>query len=112
MNVEVNTNISTGYLTLIDAFAKANNLQLKFSEVCEGADHPKLKITYDENSETALQITFMSIRHLGFENMLCDYLNRCGIPSSLIPVGRAAIKRDMKKLDEEWEQRRKELGFR
>lgn len=112
MKVVVDTTISTGYLTLIDAFAKANNLELRFSEVIEGVPHPKLRITYDANSETAFQITFMSIRHLGFENMLCDYLIKCGVPAGMIPIGRAAVKRDMNKLDEEWEQRRRELGFR
>jgi hypothetical protein len=112
MAIIVNTNISTGYITLIDAFAKANNLKLKLSTIDENVGNPKLRITYEDNSDTAFQITFMSMRHLGFENMLCDYLIRCGVAAGLIPIGRAAVERDMKKLEQDWEERRKELGFR
>ena len=113
MSVVINSNISYGYVTLIDAFAKANNLELELSEIKEmGEVFPKIRISYQEDSDTAYQITFMSMRHLGFENMLCDYLIRCGVPAGMIPSGSRGVNRDMKKLDQEWEERRKELGFR
>ena len=67
---------------------------------------------YEDNSDTALSITFMSVRHLGFENMLVDYLIRLGYTADQIPRGRTVIKRDMKKLEEDWQKRRTELGFR
>jgi hypothetical protein len=55
----------------------------------------------------------MSVRHLGFENMLCDYLIKCGICPGMIPVGKVAIQRDMKKLDDDWElHKRNKLRFR
>lgn len=73
----------------------------------------KLTLEFEENSDTAMSITLMSVRHLGFENMLCDYLRRCGIPYELIPVGNSYVNRDMKKLDDDWEvYRRETLGFR
>lgn len=112
MAIIVNTGISFGYVTLIDAFAKANNLELELAEISKETTYPKLKITYQEDSDTAYQITFMSMRHLGFENMLCDYLIKCGIAPGMIAVGRQGVNRDMKKLDQAWEERRKELGFR
>lgn len=111
MAIIVNTNISTGYTTLIDAFAKANNLELRLSTIDENVENPKLRITYEDNSDTAFQITFMSMRHLGFENMLCDYLIRCGVAAELIPTGRASIKRDMKKLEQDWEEHKKKIGL-
>lgn len=112
MITEVKTNISYGYLPLIGEFARANDLVLKY-EPMGLPGQEKLKILYDAESDTAFSITFMSVRHLGFENMLCDYLIRCGVAQSLIPYGREALKRDMKKLDEEWEKyRREQLGFR
>ena len=113
----IKTNISYGYKDLLNIFFKANNLQVTCVE-CErdvnyGEWHKLTGLKYEENSETELNITFMSMKHLGFENMLCDYLIKCGISPSLISVGQSAGKsRDMKKLDEEWENRRKELGLR
>jgi hypothetical protein len=106
----VETNISWGFSNLIEVFFKANNLDVKCTG--RGVSNMKLTLEYEEDSDTALSITFMSVRHLGFENMLCDYLKRCGIPYELIPVGNSLPNRDMKKLDAEWEEHRKQLGFR
>lgn len=105
----VNTNISWGYLGLIETFFRANNLAVKCVE--RGISERKLTLEYEDDSETALNITYMSIKHLGFENMLCDYLKRCGVPVSLIPIGNCYPKRDMKKLDQEWEEHRKKIGL-
>ena len=107
----VNTNISWGYLELLKTFFKANELDI----ICKERSAPAGTLTtlsYDDNSDTAYKITFMSIRHLGFENMLCDYLIRCDIPARLISTGTLSIKRDMKKLDEEWNEYRKTIGLR
>lgn len=39
-----------------------------------------LACIYDEdNEEQTSKIMFMSIKHLGFNNMLHDFLNKCGI---------------------------------
>src|ERR1035437_4305109 len=102
----VNTNISYGYHTLIETFFNANDLDVKIQDMT-AYPYGKIILEYDENSETAYGITFMSIRHLGFENMLCDYLIRCGIMPSMIPIGSVTIKRDMKALDRQWEEHRK-----
>jgi len=102
--------ISYGYLSLIEEFAKANNLEFEYEKL--GQVNPKIKIRYKSDSDTAFSITFMSMRHLGFENMLCDYLIKCGVMAQLISVGSYSAKRDMAQLDRDWEERRKELGFR
>jgi hypothetical protein len=57
-------------------------------------------------------MSFMSIKHLGFENMLCDFLIKCNIPPSLITVGKMAVKRDMNELDKKWAEHRKAIGLR
>jgi len=113
----VQTSISTSYKKLIETFIKANELNINIEErIVEGSTalntQSCLNLLYEENSETALQITFMSTKHLGFENMLCDYLIKCGIPSNRITIGGWALNRDMKELDRQWEERRRELGFR
>ena len=71
----------------------------------------KITLIYEDDSETALSITFMSVRHLGFENMLCDYLIKCGIPVSLISIGQQAVKRDMAELDKQWDEHRRRIGI-
>lgn len=107
----IQTIISYGYLDLIETFFKANNLEIK-CHLRKESSRNLINCEYEDNSETALSLTFMSYRHLGFENMLVDYLIRCGVPRNLISLGRTVVKRDMKKLDEEWEEHRKKLGFR
>lgn len=100
----VKTRISVGFIEYIEAFAKANSLEL----ICRhNGQH--IDIEYEDNSETAVSISFMSIKHLGFENMLFDYLIRCGLDPSYIPIGKIQPKRDLKKLDEDWEKYRKEI---
>jgi hypothetical protein len=106
----VQTNISWGFLNLIETFFKANNLDVKCTG--RGVSQMKLTLEYEDDSDTAMSITYMSFRHLGFENMLVDYLKRCGVPIELITVGNSYPNRDMKKLDAEWEEHRKKLGFR
>jgi hypothetical protein len=109
----IETNISWGLVELLRTFFKANELDV----VCEERHQARparnlVTLSYDDNSDTAYQITFMSVKHLGLENMLCDYLIRCGIAPSMISEGRVGVKRDMDKLERDWQERRKQLGFR
>lgn len=108
--------ISHGFQDLMETFFKANDLEVKciLREVYQEGYATKHLLTfeYEDNSPTALSITFMSMRHLGFENMLIDYLIRLGYSPSIITMGRTVIRRDMKALDDAWEKRRSELGFR
>lgn len=106
----VETNISYGYLDLIKIFLDANNLDIKIQDK-SAYPFGKIVFEYDEDSEVATTITFMSYRHLGFENMLCDYLIKCGIDPSIISIGSAKPKRDMNKLEEEWQEHRKSIGL-
>ena len=105
------TQISYGYKTLIETFCKANNLDINIMDM-SAYPYGKIILLYEDNSETAITMSFMSMKHLGFENMLCDYLIKCGTPPSLIPIGKVAVKRDMIKLDKEWEEHRKAIGLR
>lgn len=107
----VNTQISYGYVSLIETFFKANELDVTVQDM-SAYPYGKIVLHYEDDSDTACTITFMSIKHLGFENMLCDYLIKCGITPSLIPIGKEAIVRDMKQVDKDWENYKKErLGF-
>lgn len=108
----VKTLISYGFKDLLDIFFTANELDIK----CIPREVPNqygqlIDLEYDENSETSTTITYMSYKHLGFENMLVDYIIRCGYPSTLISVGRVVENRDMNKLEEAWQEERKRLGL-
>lgn len=106
----VDSKISYGHIALIETFFKANELEVRCIKKTGGVyDH--ITFEYEDDSETCMSITFLSMKHLGFENMLVDYLQRCGVPLVLVSMGRSGVKRDMKALDEAWEVRRKELGF-
>lgn len=107
----VNTQISYGYASLIEIFFKANELDVTIEDR-RAYPNGKVILHYEDNSDTATTITFMSIKHLGFENMLCDYLIKCGISPSLIPISQVAVKRDMKQLDKDWDEHRKRIGLR
>ena len=104
--MKIQTTISCGYADLINTFFKANNLNVAI----EGGAH--IILSYEDDSDTAYGITFMSVKHLGLENMLCDYLIRCGISPNLIGYGKHTEPRDLKALDKKWEEHRKLIGFR
>jgi len=107
----VNTNISYGYVSLLNTFFEANELYVKCQENIIDEHSHFTSLHYEDNTDTAYKITFMSIRHLGFENMLCDYLINCGVQSSRISVGKLAVKRDMAALDKMWDEHRKSQRF-
>lgn len=49
-----------------------------YNEPVYGGYATRLRYTYDENNNDAVAIlTGLSLRHLGFNNMLHDYLKRC-----------------------------------
>ena len=106
----VNTHISFSYKDLISTFFSANDLNVIITEY-EESGGLYIRLTY-ENEDTIYKIGYMSIVHLGLENMLCDYLCRCGIPVNRIKIGGYALKRDMKLLDEQCDAHLRELGFR
>lgn len=108
----VNTQISFGYAELIKTFCKANELDVSIEErIDQNSVSNYITAVYEDNSDTAFSITFMSVRHLGFENMLCDYLIKCGVHSSRINMGKQAVNRDMEQLDRQWEEHKKHIGL-
>jgi hypothetical protein len=108
--MKVETQISYGYKDLIEIFFKANELDINIKDM-SAYPYGKIILHYEDDSDTAYTITFMSVKHLGFENMLCDYLIKCGISPSLIPIGKMAINRDMKQLDKDWDEHRRSMGL-
>lgn len=108
----IKSHISYGFVGLLRTFFTANNLTVVCEERVTGqAD--QINFIYEDDSETAIALTFMGMRHLGIENMLCDYLIKCGMDRTQLAYGRPAIRRDMQKLDEEWDKyKREQLGFR
>ena len=102
----IETHISSGYLELIKIFAQANELVLQFDD-----KHQHLKISFEEDSDTDIKITFLSYRHLGFENMLVDYLKRCGVTIDMIPLGKFVMRKTDAQLEKEWQEHRRKIGL-
>ncbi len=109
--IKTETNISYGYKNLLEIFFKANELDVMVDGTT-GSYRKKIILYYEQDSETEQSILFLSLKHLGFENMLCDYLHKCGIDFNMIPIGKEIMKRDMKTLDKECDEHLRDLGFR
>lgn len=127
MNKVIKTQISWGYEPLIKIFGKANSLVLKLepyyaeieqsevvaldkeAKVIVGREY--ICITYEENSDTSIAITCLSIKHLGFENMLCDYLIRCNVEPKLIPIGKYVMRKTPEQMENDWQEHRKKIGL-
>lgn len=107
----IETHISWAYSDLITTFMKANNLDVS---VLQRDVVPFPMINLSPMSPIAEQdLTFFGYKHLGIENMLCDYLKKCGISPEAMNKHMYTPKRNPKELDEQWETYRKEkLGFR
>jgi len=117
--ITVDTNISWGYLPLLEIFAKANSLVLKFEMyyheigdsdgIVIAREHTR--ISYEDDSDTAMAITCLSIKHLGFENMLCDYLIRCNVEPKMIPIGKYVMRKTPEQMEKDWQEHRKKIGL-
>lgn len=80
----IKTNLSIDHLELIKIFFEANQLLNvtinEYSKQIRSSSHKMIEIMYDdEDSETSSKITYMSIVHCGLQNMLDDYLMKCGV---------------------------------
>jgi hypothetical protein len=77
------THFGAEHMALLEIFFKANKLEnVKLSEYhrpYNGENHKYIEISWDDNSETGVQISFMSVVHMGFLNMLDDFLLKCGV---------------------------------
>ena len=104
--MKIKTTISEGYLDLLKTFAKANELDLTFN-----SNGQHVEIEYNDDSDTASKIMYMSIVHCGFLNMIYDYLKKCGVDMSVVSYGKIPPKRDMRELEKQWEERRKTIGL-
>jgi hypothetical protein len=79
----IQTTISTDHLELIKIFFEANELPdvriYTYNKQIGMFAHRMIEVAYENNSDTAEKITFMSMIHAGFLNMLDDYLMKCGV---------------------------------
>lgn len=77
----IQTELPADHLELVAIFLKANDLDADIScEVNRNLNRQTIKISYnEENEDLCSKITYMSLRHLGFLNMLDDFLLKCGI---------------------------------
>jgi len=77
----IETEIPADHLELITIFLKANELDADiFCEIDRNLNRQTIKISYNEkNEDLCSKITYMSLRHLGFLNMLDDFLLKCGV---------------------------------
>src|SRR5271165_5700497 len=79
----IETNIAVEHMALIEIFFKANRLEnVKIGDcikIYNGNPHHYIEISWDETSETGVQISYMSVVHMGFLNMLDDFLLKCGV---------------------------------
>lgn len=108
----IETEISWGYLPLIEIFAKANSLVLKFEpRYTTEPTREFITIHYEENSDTDITITWLSFKHLGFNNMLCDYLIRCNVEPMMIPIGKVVMRKDPELAEKEWQEHRRKIGL-
>jgi len=84
--------ISEGYMSLIKTFCEANELDIELGSVktdkFSNPSIPKITLSYDETTDTASALAFLAIRHSGIDNMLSDYLMRCGINPDAITIGK------------------------
>lgn len=88
MNIE--TSLKAEHIELIKIFFKANNLDdveiSTYTKKMGELLYNLISIGYNDKSESAEKIVYMSLRHLGFQNMLDSYLIQCGVsPFNLSP---------------------------
>ena len=77
----IQTEIPANHSELIKVFLKANELDADISyEGNIALNRQTINISYnEENEDLCSKITYMSLRHLGFINMLDDFLLKCGV---------------------------------
>lgn len=110
--MKIETVISWGYMPLLDIFGKANTLVWKFEKRVQ--DEPSrefITILYDEGSDTEMTLTYLALRHLGIENMLCDYLMKCGIDPQMISIGQFVMRKSPEEIEKGWQEHRRKIGL-
>lgn len=122
---EIKSRILETHIELVKIFFTANDLKdvyiTSYPETYfEGTEdeivYKMLSLTFYSNTETSEQITFMSMRHAGFLNMINDFLLKCGVsafelePDPKSDKEKNEKKRRDKELDEEQKLRRETLN--
>jgi hypothetical protein len=80
---ELQTHFGVEHSALLEIFFKANKLDVKISEYhyrYNERNHKYIELVWDDTSETGVQISYMSMVHMGFLNMLDDFLLKCNVP--------------------------------
>jgi hypothetical protein len=111
--VIVETSIDIAHLELIKIFFQANDLIVVLDTVYKPfpnrtVELPYISIKYDNDGETAVKLSYMAMVHSGFNNMLEDYLLKCGISARHIspPIPPSAV------TDEDLEDHLTKIGLR
>jgi hypothetical protein len=78
---QVNTSILIKHKELIITFFQANNFKdvrvLTYNDINKYGTQEIIRLFY--NTEEGVDITFMALRHSGVQNMLDDFLMKCGV---------------------------------
>lgn len=79
----IETKLDISHIELIKIFFEANNLSsvsvYEKEILVREYPHRVIFISYPLDSEDSTKISFMSLIHAGFINMLDDYLLKCGV---------------------------------
>ena len=123
----IKTRIFNSNKALIDIFIQANGLEGLNSnpwiekhciEELYTFTYEFMEFSFFEDSAVAQKISYMSLVHAGFENMLVDFLLKCNV--SIDDITPPDVEIDKKKkyeewrrknLDKDWEEHKKKLGI-
>lgn len=109
----IHTDLSAGFTDLIRIFFRANELEGEITtRYNKDTGIESIDINIVDNSPTAVSITMMSYRNSGVNNMLSDYLIKTGVDPLLLSTGKTVIARNLKQVDQDWEEYRKTIGLR
>ncbi len=136
--VETKSRILNSHLELVKIFFDANDLkdvyittynETHFEDTEDEITYTLLSFSFYPETDTAEQITFMSMRHAGFLNMVNHYLLKCGVSILDLEPNPKKHKEDKEKarrdkklaeeqqlrkanLDRDFEEHMKKIGLR
>jgi len=74
----IKTQLPVMHIDLVKIFLDANKLDIEVSHYTSGY-HNLISLEYAVNEELENKMTYMSIKHSGFLNMIDDFLLKCGV---------------------------------
>lgn len=86
----IDTFLENSHMELIKIFFKANGMNatvVEYTDIENYGFSNMIRIFLDDDS--MVQATFMATRHAGFQNMLDDYLIKCGVAPHRLHVAKS-----------------------